>query len=735
MGDRGRPLTAGGGTRAARSLGGAVGRGRRPRRGCGRGRVGDRCGRRARRCGAHGRRVVARRVGRGGAGFGAGARPVGARGALLAGGRARVEALAGRRNPGGFDARAHHRRHGVRAALSVVRTTERGVPGPAARARDALRRGTVAGLEGPRSALMQALTLGLRDDLGPLRDVFAASGHGARAGAVGPARGRARRWPDVAVGGRWGDAAARRGRGAARVRGRRGAHAGRGAGDRDGRVRAPRARLRVRRRGLGQPPGARRGGSLLARPGWLGDLGFQLSYLSVLGMGAAAGPLAARLVGRARGARTRRAGAWRAGAPGRRRPWRWAGSAIAVSVTAQWATLLAGRIDVRVDARSRRSPTSSRCRWRGGLVPLGFAAGVVGLGTRAPPPFVNRATGPWPGLLAAGRGGRRRRPAVGRGLVGRVRGVRARVAGAPGRAARGVAPVACGHRRRAAGLRDRGRAAGVGAPDLIALDVGQGDATWWVARGQAVLVDGGGTPFSDFDVGARIVVPALRALGVGRAAGSSWRPTPTPTTSKGSGGAARLPGRGLVSGHPAPERRRLRRLVAVAAARGVPVREVRRGDRSASAARSLDVLHPTHRPRARRTTTRSGCCCAGATRRGRCSWATRRPRGGGAAGAAHAAAARAPPRLGLEHVGGAAAGGPAAWALGVGGATTATATRRRACWRGWRRTGRPCAPPATRAPCACRTRCRRRDGGPRLPRRRRRRGAQPTVGATVRRTC
>jgi competence protein ComEC len=57
---------------------------------------------------------------------------------------------------------------------------------------------------------------------------------------------------------------------------------------------------------------------------------------------------------------------------------------------------------------------------------------------------------------------------------------------------------------------------GLEPPDIVALDVGQGDAVVIrFARGQAVLVDGGGTPFSDFDVGKHTVVPALRALGVG----------------------------------------------------------------------------------------------------------------------------------------------------------------------------------------------------------------------------
>ena len=51
--------------------------------------------------------------------------------------------------------------------------------------------------------------------------------------------------------------------------------------------------------------------------------------------------------------------------------------------------------------------------------------------------------------------------------------------------------------------------------EIIYLDVGQGDSALVRLPGRVeILVDGGGTPFSDFDTGGRTVVPALRALGV-----------------------------------------------------------------------------------------------------------------------------------------------------------------------------------------------------------------------------
>jgi competence protein ComEC len=53
------------------------------------------------------------------------------------------------------------------------------------------------------------------------------------------------------------------------------------------------------------------------------------------------------------------------------------------------------------------------------------------------------------------------------------------------------------------------------APEIIFLDIGQGDSTLIRLPGRKeILMDGGGTPFSTFDPGKRIVVPALKALGI-----------------------------------------------------------------------------------------------------------------------------------------------------------------------------------------------------------------------------
>lgn len=53
-----------------------------------------------------------------------------------------------------------------------------------------------------------------------------------------------------------------------------------------------------------------------------------------------------------------------------------------------------------------------------------------------------------------------------------------------------------------------------GVPRLVALDVGQGDALLFEDGDTALLVDGGGYPGLDYDVGAHVVVPVLRSLGV-----------------------------------------------------------------------------------------------------------------------------------------------------------------------------------------------------------------------------
>lgn len=50
--------------------------------------------------------------------------------------------------------------------------------------------------------------------------------------------------------------------------------------------------------------------------------------------------------------------------------------------------------------------------------------------------------------------------------------------------------------------------------ELVAIDVGQGDALLWRSAGAAVVVDAGGYPGVDYDTGVHIIAPVLRALDV-----------------------------------------------------------------------------------------------------------------------------------------------------------------------------------------------------------------------------
>jgi competence protein ComEC len=52
------------------------------------------------------------------------------------------------------------------------------------------------------------------------------------------------------------------------------------------------------------------------------------------------------------------------------------------------------------------------------------------------------------------------------------------------------------------------------ANEIVYLDVGQGDSTLVHLPGLNMLIDGGGTPRGDYDVGQRTVLPALRAMNV-----------------------------------------------------------------------------------------------------------------------------------------------------------------------------------------------------------------------------
>jgi competence protein ComEC len=132
-----------------------------------------------------------------------------------------------------------------------------------------------------------------------------------------------------------------------------------------------------------------------------------------------------------------------------------------------------------------------------------------------------------------------------------------------------------------------------GPPRLWVLDVGQGQAVLLRGPSGWSLVDAGGSAGGRFDVGARVVAPALRALGCRRLDALIL----THEDDDHSGGARALletldvgelwlpPG--------AIADPRLRELAAFAHSRGTPLRLVRRGDRAQPSGIPLAVLHPT----------------------------------------------------------------------------------------------------------------------------------------------
>ena len=88
--------------------------------------------------------------------------------------RGDVVAATTKRNPGGFDYAGFLARRGVGAQVYVNEVVSFEPAAPTFKER--LRRGVVAGLSPEQAALQEAMTLGIRDNLRDLRDVFAAAG-------------------------------------------------------------------------------------------------------------------------------------------------------------------------------------------------------------------------------------------------------------------------------------------------------------------------------------------------------------------------------------------------------------------------------------------------------------------------------------------------------------------------------------------------------------------------------
>jgi competence protein ComEC len=128
---------------------------------------------------------------------------------------------------------------------------------------------------------------------------------------------------------------------------------------------------------------------------------------------------------------------------------------------------------------------------------------------------------------------------------------------------------------------------------VVFLDVGQGDATLvQLPDGRTLLVDAGGLAGGAFDIGDRVVGPALRALAV--------RHVDTVVLTHGDpdhiGGAPailhRFSPRVVWEGVPVPPHPRLREMAALAAASRISWRTVVAGDRERAGGVDIRVLHP-----------------------------------------------------------------------------------------------------------------------------------------------
>jgi competence protein ComEC len=503
--------------------------------------------------------------------------------------RGELLALSPRRNPGGFDEAEFWRRRGVRAALRVDTIVSQAPPQGLPALRQALAAGVTAGLSPRAAALQQAVTLGLRYDLGELRGIFATAGlahllalsglHvGVLAGTVA--------WLARPLGPRGG--------GLVVLAVVSGYVAMVGPGPSVVRAATMVAAVVVARAlAVASPPlpaalALAAVVCLVARPAWVGDLGFQLSFLSLAGIAG----LAAPALRWARGRPPPGSRAWQ------RRRWRLlrllvAGLVTSAAAQAAGASLVAGSFGSLPLAAPLVNvvavPLASL------LVPLGALAGLAGLVHPSLAEAVNAFAGPLAeGLLAVATAAARA-PTLAWGEVG-----------PEGHVLAGCALLASGlalHRR----LRWRSALAVVtcaacvswllpdrhGVPELVVLDVGQGDAI--VVRlggGAAVLIDGGGVSFGGVDAGSRHVVPALRALGI-------WRLALVVATHADLDHMGGLPAvleafpvGALLVGHAEPERPAWQALERVARRRGVPVRAVRRGEAIELGDVRLEVLHP-----------------------------------------------------------------------------------------------------------------------------------------------
>ena len=128
---------------------------------------------------------------------------------------------------------------------------------------------------------------------------------------------------------------------------------------------------------------------------------------------------------------------------------------------------------------------------------------------------------------------------------------------------------------------------------VVFLDVGQGDATLvQIPDGRAMLVDAGGIAGSGFDIGERVLAPALRAFGV-RTLDTLVLTHGDPDHIGGAPSALRRFGPGVLwEGVPVPPHVKLSELETAAVDAGAVLRTVQTGDRERDGPMEIRVLHP-----------------------------------------------------------------------------------------------------------------------------------------------
>lgn len=491
-----------------------------------------------------------------------------------------------KRNPGGFDRESYLRRRGATAQLLVREV--RGEQSGRLTLKERLARGATSGLAPEIAALMAAMTLGERDDLGELRDLFGRAGlahllalSGLHVGVLLLAFERL-----LAPTGRLRPALlAGLGSGYALL-----------VGASPSVMRAlvmSLALLLSRAFGAGRVQGATAltlaaSVNLLIAPQMLGDLSFQLSYLAVAGILTFAARSASPAHPRKRG------GGWRS-AP------RLALNGLHVSVAAQLPTLSVVASEFGTVPLLSPAVNLIAVPVAGLLVPVGFSAALLGL---ASPPLAGALnaviTAPLAGLL------------VGAAKLGALLPTLTwHEISALGHACFALSLLAL------AGL-TRGYVTPKGAllvlltaigitaatpprlapPDAWILDVGQGDAVLLrTGGGNGILIDGGGAPFTGFDVGERTVLPALRALGITRLSAVINTHPDADHTLGLLPVLNSLPVGLLITGPPDDSSPLDAQLRSEATSRGIPVHVTRRGERiEVTRNVTLNILHPPATP-------------------------------------------------------------------------------------------------------------------------------------------